>query len=80
MARGTDLIWGEYANLIDNVTQIDLGTVQQVACAGLLNTEQFDNLRPASGQLDFYLARESGQPAYGVGNGLPRLPTAGDCP
>ena len=80
LARGTDLIWGDYANLFDSGTQIDLGTINQIACGGLLDTEQFDNLRPASGDLDFYLARETGQPAYGVGNGLPRIPAGGDCP
>jgi hypothetical protein len=80
LARGTDLIWGDFADLIDNVTEIDLGTVNQITCAGLLNTEQFDNLRPTAGELDFYLVRESGQPAYGVGNGLPRVPSSGDCP
>ena len=80
LARGTDLIWGDYASVFDNVTQIDLGTINQIACGGLQDTEQFDNLRPVSGELDFYLARETGQPAYGVGNGLPRIPTAGDCP
>lgn len=83
LPRGVDVIWGALASLTEVGAQIDIGSVLQVSCGGFADTEQIDNLKPAVGDpIDFYLVRETGQPAYGTssGAGLPRIPTAGDCP
>jgi hypothetical protein len=80
LPRAVDLIWGDFAALVNEGSQLNLGAVSQVVCAGLGHSALFDNLKPASRQLDFFLARESGQPAYGIGVGLPRVPGSGGCP
>jgi hypothetical protein len=81
LARSIDLIWGDLTAVGIVGSDIKVGTVNQVVCVHFDDTQSFDNLRPDEGQIDFFLARESGQPTYGSNSGgLPRTPDAGDCP
>ena len=73
MARTTDarLLWKIAYNFAYN----------GIVCGDLMDAHLFDNLMPAPGQVDFFLARETGQPDYGSStSGLAREADSGDCP
>ncbi|MHC4429332.1 MAG: MopE-related protein, partial [Planctomycetota bacterium] len=76
-----DVVWGDLAAVRASGGDVLLGAVNQIACGDSARVFELDNLRPAGGQVDFYLVRETGQASYGTDStGLPRVPETGDCP
>ena len=74
-------MWGDLANVRFETGATRLGAVNGIVCGDLMDAHLFDNLMPAPGQVDFFLARETGQPDYGSStSGLARLADSGDCP
>jgi hypothetical protein len=99
LSRGVDIIWGVLQDCDDagencavgvriepngGNPQVRLGTINQVVCNGTAELSFIDNLKPGSGDVDFYLMRESNAGPvndYGADHvAQPRFPDTNDCP
>jgi len=81
LERPADVVWGNLVNARIETGEVRLGAVAPIACTEFAEGQLFDNLRPHPGQVDFYLARETGQAGYGASSSdQPRVPESGDCP
>jgi hypothetical protein len=81
LPASVDAVRGDLAAVRVAGDHVDLGAVEPLVCGTAEGSHAF-----CSGRLDpaaaaFFLARRTGSPSYGSGSaGLPRVPSAGDCP